>query len=45
MSLIIFLQQMRDEDTEQVGGKALSLAILFRIGMNRLDVLCVGVAR
>ena len=43
MSLIIPLQQVKEEDREGVGGKACSLAILFQIGMNVPDALCVKV--
>jgi phosphoenolpyruvate synthase/pyruvate phosphate dikinase len=41
MSLINSLQQIREEDREQVGGKAFSLAILSQIGMNVPDAFCV----
>jgi len=41
MSLIIPLQQIKEEDREGVGGKAFSLAILCQIGMNVPDALCV----
>ena len=41
MSLIISLQQIKDEDREQVGGKAFSLAILSQIGMNVPGAFCV----
>jgi phosphoenolpyruvate synthase/pyruvate phosphate dikinase len=41
MSLIISLQHMKEEDREQVGGKAFSLAILSQIGMNVPQALCV----
>lgn len=41
MSPIISLQQIKEEDREQVGGKAFSLAILSQIGMNVPDALCV----
>ena len=41
MSLIIPLHQIKEEDREQVGGKAFSLAILSQIGMNVPDALCV----
>jgi pyruvate,water dikinase len=41
MSLIIPLHQVKEEDKEQVGGKAFSLAILSQIGMNVPEALCV----
>jgi len=41
VSLIIPLHQIKEEDREQFGGKAFSLAILSRIGMNVPDALCV----
>jgi phosphoenolpyruvate synthase/pyruvate phosphate dikinase len=41
MSLIIPLHQIKEEDKEQVGGKAFSLAILSQIGMNVPEALCV----
>ena len=41
MSLIISLQHIKEEDREQVGGKAFSLAILSQIEMNVPDALCV----
>jgi phosphoenolpyruvate synthase/pyruvate phosphate dikinase len=39
MSLIIPLQHIKEEDKEQLGGKAFSLSILCQIGMNVLDAL------
>jgi phosphoenolpyruvate synthase/pyruvate phosphate dikinase len=41
MSLILPLHQIKENDREQVGGKAVSLAILCQIGMNVPDALCV----
>lgn len=41
MSLIIPLHQIKEEDKEQVGGKSFSLAMLFQMGMNVPEALCV----
>ena len=41
MSLVISLQHIKETSREQVGGKAFSLAILNRMGMNVPDALCV----
>ena len=41
MSLVVPLDQIREEDREQVGGKAFSLAVLSQIGMNVPEALCV----
>jgi len=41
MSLIIPLYQIRDEDREQVGGKAFSLAALARLGLRVPDAICI----
>jgi len=41
MSLIIPLDQIKEEDKEGVGGKAFSLALLSQTGMNVPEALCV----
>ncbi len=41
MSLILTLEQIEEKDKEQVGGKAFSLAMLSRAGMNIPEALCV----
>jgi pyruvate,water dikinase len=41
MSLIVSLDRIQEEDREQVGGKAFSLATLSRVGMNIPEGLCV----
>jgi rifampicin phosphotransferase len=41
MSLIIPLEQIKEKDKDQVGGKAFSLAVLSQIGMNVPEALCV----
>ena len=41
MRLVIPLHEVRDEDREQVGGKAFSLARLARMSLNVPDALCI----
>jgi pyruvate,water dikinase len=41
MSLIIPLEEIEEKDREQIGGKAFSLAMLSRVGMNIPEALCV----
>jgi pyruvate,water dikinase len=41
MSQIISLQQVKEENREDVGGKAFSLATLSQLGMNVPVALCV----
>lgn len=41
MSFILWLEQIEEKDQERVGGKAYSLARLFRAGMNIPEALCV----
>lgn len=41
MSFILWLRQIEEKDQERVGGKAYSLARLFRAGMNIPEALCV----
>lgn len=41
MSFILRLEQIEEKDKERVGGKAYSLARLFRLGLNIPEALCV----
>ena len=41
MRLVIPLHEVRDEDREQVGGKAFSLSRLARMSLNVPDALCI----
>ena len=41
MNLIVSLREITEEDRQQVGGKAFSLAAMARVGMNVPDALCV----